>query len=485
MDRTRLWLAAAVAAATMLRLWLASSLPLVDDEAYYWAWSRHLAAGYPDHPPAVAWMIGATTGLIGDTPLGVRAGAVLLSAGIAFLLYDLGRLMYGPRAGVVAAIGYQLIPAFSVGSIFAFPDAPFVFFWVLTLWALWRARTGGRRTDWLLAGLAAGLAAASKMNAAFLAASVLGFLLWTPAERRWWRRAEPYGAAGVALLAFLPVLLWNAEHHWVTFRRVQNPAPWVDTGVPALNAAAFAGAQLAYYGLLSAPLLVAALARLGSAGKRSDIRSVYLLWGALPILVITWLTSFDGIPKPHWHAPGLLIALVAAGAAWEAARGSAWRWVTMGAAAALNLIVIAVVVLLPFRPDYAGAGQLWGWDQTAAQTAALLEATPERPGRFILMTGYQTAGQMDYQLRGRHLITTPFGGDAYALWVRKQALHDWNAIVLTDLSPGPGLPLARMFARIEQLPDVEVVRGGQVVRRFNAYRGFGFRGLPRPRLEPI
>ena len=56
----------------VLRAVLAALLPLSADEAYYWLWSRHLAAGYFDHPPAIAWLIRAGTSLFGDTPLGVR-----------------------------------------------------------------------------------------------------------------------------------------------------------------------------------------------------------------------------------------------------------------------------------------------------------------------------------------------------------------------------------------------------------------------------
>lgn len=483
MARRALLLIAVIGAATLLRLWLAAALPLVDDEAYYWAWAQHLAAGYPDHPPAIAWLIAATTLLLGDTTLGVRAGAVLLSAGIALLLYDLGRTMYGPRAGAVAAIGYQLVPAFSIGSIFAFPDAPFVFFWVLAAWALWRARTGGRARDWYLAGLAAGLAAASKLNAAFLAISMAGFVLWTPSERRWRLRPEPYRAAAVALLVFLPVVLWNTEHSRATFRRIQSPAVWIDTGVPALNAAAFLGAQLAYYGLLTAPLLAGALAAAGARGRRGDARSVFLLWNTLPILIVTVLTSFDGVPKPHWHAPGFLMALVAAGAVWDEAVRRWWLRLTAAAAAVINLTVIVALAFLPFRPDYAGAGELWGWDQVAAQTRTAIEATPPRPGRFILTSRYQTAGQLDYHLKGKYLVATPLGGDAYEVWVPGQALIDWNAVFLNDQSAGPGVPLQRMFGRVERLPDIEVLRGGRVVRRFAVYRGLGFRGRPRPLLD--
>ena len=42
----------------LLRAVVAFALPLTGDEAYYWEWSRRLAFGYVDHPPAAAWTIG-------------------------------------------------------------------------------------------------------------------------------------------------------------------------------------------------------------------------------------------------------------------------------------------------------------------------------------------------------------------------------------------------------------------------------------------
>ncbi|MDQ7842608.1 MAG: glycosyltransferase family 39 protein [Armatimonadota bacterium] len=485
MDR-RAWitLLVVVAGTTAGRLWLASALPLVDDEAYYWAWAQRPAWGYPDHPPAVAGMIGVTTALLGDTPLGVRFGAVLLAAGTTALVFALGRMMFGASAGLVAAIGFQLIPSFTLGSLFAFPDAPFIFFWILTLWALWRARSAGRPLDWVLTGLGAGLAMLSKMTAVFLLISVAGFLLGAPSERRWFRRPEPYLAAAIALLVLLPFLSWNATHHWATFQRARAPLAWIRTDLPALSAAAFLAAQLAYYGPVTAPLLVAALAA-SAVPRRRDPRHLFLLWSALPLMGVTWAASFDGIPKPHWHAPGFLVALIAAGALWAEVRTRRpWR-ITAGAAAAVNLAAVAALAALPFRPDYAGAGQLWGWDQLAARLQPLMEATPERPGRFVMTAAYQTAGQIEYHLRRRYTVATPNeGGDAYDLWVPAQHLIDRNAVYLNDLRAPPGVPLARMFRTVERLPDIEVVLHGRVVRRFAVYRGLGFRGVPRPAAVP-
>ena len=38
--------AALIAGFTLLRLWLAATTPLLPQEAYYWSWSLHPAAGY-------------------------------------------------------------------------------------------------------------------------------------------------------------------------------------------------------------------------------------------------------------------------------------------------------------------------------------------------------------------------------------------------------------------------------------------------------
>lgn len=476
--RSRLLLVLVLLVATAGRLWLAAVLPLVDDEAYYWAWAQRPAWGYPDHPPAIAGLIRATTALVGESPLGVRIGAVVLSLGIVLLVFDLGRMLFGPRVGALAAVGFHLIPALAIGSIFAFPDVPFMFFWTLALWALWRAHTRGRSWDWYLAGLATGLAAVSKLTAVFLVVSIAGFLIAVPAARRWWARAEPYRAAALALLVFLPVLAWNANHGWITFLRSRDPIPWVRTGIPALNAAAFLAAQLVYYGPLTAALLVAALGVAAATRSRDDPRYALLLWGALPIMGVTWAGSFDGIPKPHWHAPGFLIALVAGAALWPTLRHRrAWR-LTAGVAAILNLMVIAALTALVIRTDSPAAGQIWGWDQVAAALEPLMQATPSSPGRFLMTSGYQAAGQLEFQLSRRYVVTTANDGDAYQLWVPAQRLIDQNAIYIDDLPSRSRVPLQRMFRRLETLPPIDVTLNGRVVRRFFVYRGLGYRGMP-------
>src|SRR6266566_4097031 len=68
-----------IAAVIVVRLYVAAATPLSADEAYYWLWSQHLAAGYYDHPPVVAFIIRAGTAVFGDTSLGVRFVPFVLS----------------------------------------------------------------------------------------------------------------------------------------------------------------------------------------------------------------------------------------------------------------------------------------------------------------------------------------------------------------------------------------------------------------------
>src|SRR5207247_10083630 len=141
---------------TVARLIFAASFPPLDDEAYYWTWAHHLAWGYPDHPPMIAFVLRGSIALAGDTPLGIRMGPVLLALGSPLLLWDLGRQMFGAAAGRIAALWFQLIPALALGAIFAAPDAPLGFFWILTLWSFWRAVASHseQMIFWLLTGLA-------------------------------------------------------------------------------------------------------------------------------------------------------------------------------------------------------------------------------------------------------------------------------------------------------------------------------------------
>src|ERR1700721_4275103 len=117
--------AVTVLALVALRLVGATWTPLTFDEAYYWMWSKHLAFGYYDHPPAVALVIRLGTMIAGDTELGVRLVSILLALPMSYAVYRAAAILFGgQRIAATAAMLLNVTLMASVGTIIVTPDAP-------------------------------------------------------------------------------------------------------------------------------------------------------------------------------------------------------------------------------------------------------------------------------------------------------------------------------------------------------------------------
>ena len=169
----------AVALVFALRAIAAFTLPLTGDEAYYWEWSRRLAFGYVDHPPAVAWTIAAFAPL-GHSPGIVRLGFILCGVVTSLALAACAIELSGDRrAGAVAALAMALTPLASLAFGIATPDGPYLMFWSLALWFGARAFARDELIFWLLLGLALGGVLLSRVLGVALIFGVIGGIMAT------------------------------------------------------------------------------------------------------------------------------------------------------------------------------------------------------------------------------------------------------------------------------------------------------------------
>lgn len=181
-------------------------------------YSKYPSLGYLDHPPMVAWLIAAGRLAFGDTELGVRIGTWLLAVGSTWLCYRLTADWCGRRPGVAAALLFSITPLFFGTGFLATPDAPLIFFWLVALLSVTRAYQRNPPGWWLLAGVATGLGFVSKYPAVFLVLSTFLFLLSDPRGRRMLLRPWPWLALAVAAIVSSPVIWWNLQHDWASFR---------------------------------------------------------------------------------------------------------------------------------------------------------------------------------------------------------------------------------------------------------------------------
>ena len=207
-----------IAALVVLRLVAAAWTPLTFDEAYYWMWSKHLAGGYYDHPPMVAYVIRAGTIIAGDTELGVRLVSILLAIPMSFAVYQSAGILFGGRrVAATAAILLNVTLMAAVGTLIVTPDAPLLVASSFVLFFLAKVLESGRGFWWLAVGVAVGAALLSKYTALFFGPAILIWLIAVPKLRRWLISPWPYLGGMIAFAIFSPVILWNAEHNWVSF----------------------------------------------------------------------------------------------------------------------------------------------------------------------------------------------------------------------------------------------------------------------------
>ncbi len=207
-----------VVALVAMRLVGAAWTPLTFDEAYYWMWSKHLAFGYYDHPPGVAVIIRLGTLIAGDTELGVRLVSILLALPMSFALYRTAAILFGDqRVAATATILFNVTLMAAVGTLIVTPDSPLLLASSFVLFFLAKVLETGRGAWWLAVGAAVGVALLSKYTALFFGPAILIWLVSVPKLRRWLISPWPYLGGVVALAIFSPVILWNADHHWVSF----------------------------------------------------------------------------------------------------------------------------------------------------------------------------------------------------------------------------------------------------------------------------
>jgi len=476
------------------RLSYVSRVPLTGDELMHWAWSRHLAAGYPEHPPLIAWLVAATTRLFGPGVWSVRivpVTAMTVTFGTAFLL---GRELFGERAAFFGAAPLLATPIFNVGGVLANTDSLLACFWTLTALAVKRAVIDERRGAWPIAGATAGLALLSKLPGLFLIPTTALFLVTAPAGRKWFRRAGPYAAAAIALLLFSPVVWWNLRHGWFTITmRVGHDS----AGGPSLR---FLGELLAAQLLTVSPLLLVWMSW-GVVRCLAGWRDVRLaLLGSFTVVPVGFYLTYSLFARAgiHWPAVGYMTGFLAAGAATAMARRPrlATRW--LAGASGIGLIVTALLYLIPLVPqwfmrDWAYAARpervnssaldnIFDWRELGVEVRHELDRLGD--GAFVLCRdGYGLAGLVGFYTPGQPPVylwdLQVRNGAAYDLWRESVDLRGRDVVIVEDRFNREWFDrLRESFDTLTEPRLVEIRRGDRVLRRFYLLRGTGFRGFP-------
>jgi 4-amino-4-deoxy-L-arabinose transferase-like glycosyltransferase len=507
-----------VTAAALLRVIFAMLIPLFPDETYYWEWSRRLSAGYFDHPGDVALAIRGGVSLFGATPLGIRFGAIVSGWIAALATIGIARRLDGDGAAFRAAVVISVLPLAAAGLILATPDAPLLAATAVGLYCVVRAlesevSSAASLGWWTATGVALGAAFSSKYTSIFLPVGVVVAILARSSLRQRLREPGPYVACIVATLVFAPVLVWNAQHEWISFLFQVKHGLAKPQG-SALRAAwrhegDFFGGQA---GLASPILFVllamatyralrpsryasgageaAAMSRDGRRGNdRTDIRFVL---GVVTVVSFGFFiySALRQRVEPNWPAPAYIPAIVLlATTAWGTA-ATRWLRIGVGFAAFMSLVIYVqgLVPILPLAPRKDPIARAFGWKEMTAQANAAVTAigNETRAATWLAADRYQEASALAfYSPNHPTVFSTNLSGRAnqYDLWpgFSDRAKVGDNLVLVVDDSdernPHEAVrSLTPHFAEVRRGDLVSLRRGAGEIGTRRVWTLVGWRG---------
>jgi 4-amino-4-deoxy-L-arabinose transferase-like glycosyltransferase len=465
-----------------MRFVAAAILPLYHgDEPYYWLWSRHLALGYYDHPPAVAVLIRAGTALFGDTEFGVRFAGLALSVPMTFCVWRTGSLLLGgTENGARAALFFNLTLQVTIQTFVATPDAAALACSAAFIWALAEMTDSGNGRWWLAAGLFAGLGLLAKYTVACAGAGALVWLLLTKDGRAWLKTPWPWLGGTIAALLFAPNLTWNAANGWGTLafqfgRVVTSDQHW--WYLPE-----FVAEQAILASPLIAGLAVHGLWRATRSKDQKHLLIASLLWPSIIFFTIHALHD-----RVHRNWPDIIYPALAVAAAYAFHNRLGPRILRSGAVPVAVLILVAVYAQALFRVVPLDQADVLNQHRASGMKDVVAPIV-----RVVSLTGARGIVTMDFATTAwlRFYLPSPVPviqlNDEFRYPYAPRATASDLGGTLIYVAPDVNLdmlPLLKArFSTVEPLEDALRQSEGVAGTPFYFYRLSGFQGEPVGRL---
>jgi len=492
-----------IGALFFLRCLVAASLELGNDEAYYWLYHQKLFWNYFDHPPMVAlWTrIFTLNGLIPDHEFLLRFGSVTGCALATWFMYKTVASLHSERAGFFAACLYNA--SFYAGvtaGIYLMPDAPQMVFWTFSLWMIARiTKDESNWKSWVLFGIASGLCIMSKVHGVFLWGGMGLYILFL--KRSFFFKPQLYVAALITLVITSPILIWNIEYDFATFR-FHSERVIINEASIEFNFLKELAGQIYFNNPVNFGLVVWGLRSFGRKKTgRSSALSVYNLIG-LPLAgLLLFISFFRDTTLPHWSGPAY-VSLLPLAAIWlaEVSKDRGFPKLIRWSLGVFVFVLIGWTCVVNFYPgtigekknDNFGRGDisldLYGWKKAASHFQTLYEAGINKgivPAGTPLVCTYWWGAHIEYYFaRPSNIPLIGLGSIdrvRHYLWMnklRKLNVYADAAYCIMPADENYDLPIP-FYNHIQLVTTITVNRGGRPAHNFKVYLLTGRRDTVR------
>ncbi len=520
---------------------------LSEDESHYWLWSQHMAWGYYSKGPGIAAIIYAATHVghwfgasLASMPV-IRTPAVIFSLLSGVATWFLARRIFqDDRAGLMAIVLGAGVPVFAVGSLLMTIDSPMYLCWAWAVVFVWlavepRADTAPDQkavAGWLyLAGLFFGLGILCKPILLLLPPSVLIAAWINPYLRRRLATWNSLGAVLLGLALQIPTLVWNADHHWVTFRTIGGEGGIGSKSgllhhlaqLPA-HVGLYIGSQMGILAGILFVLLVLAIARAIRLARHAPDEPTRVVWAfllglTLPIFGFYFILSLWTKIEPNWPAAGYFTAMILlSGVAtqWFNAPSrlrNGWRfWIIAAVIGGFAITQCAENIsrLYPWFATWEHNGMpVPRWDPTARLHGLKLRADAINKVRYSIWAGkgpkplvlcdrWDTSSSLTFYMTGHPFVFclgSINGGkhSQYNLWPGVDQKNQSGNLrfrgrdaVLTGSFSGPVFNriIRPAFTRVSAIEVIPLYYHHVLIKKLNVWKCYGFKGLDMTKILP-
>jgi 4-amino-4-deoxy-L-arabinose transferase-like glycosyltransferase len=481
------------------------------DEAYYWLWGQHPGFSYYDHPPFHAWVQGIFADILKRSNWVLRLPNLVSNLLLAVFYYRICCYLYGREAPDRFWLVVLLMvssPLFFLFLGYAWHDHWLVTFSVISSFWFVRFVDGYRQTgrgeSLYLYGsaLTLGLAGLCKYTAVFVGLAFLAALL---TNRQLWRLGRDrrlYLALIILALTLSPILIWNWQHDFYSFRFYAHRSARDGVSINPLQPLVF----LALCALILGPIQSGSILRLFTSylhhspqkytnpqSHPSTLYPTLALWLFTLSTATFTLLSLTSVALYYWNilAYPLLFPLLTQQFYPPQPRREGRLRPTppvrrrqLIIAQGLGLFVGAALVfhytVVPFTAFLGGAvdpdsAALYGWPSIAeaVETSAATMDTP-----LLLTTDYRSASALAYALNSSNVMAISGRIDQFDFWYDRDDMNGRDAVLLGE-SWHPICPThLAMFERTDPPITVTVRRFGLNLQTYQLVRGYHFKAGP-------
>lgn len=464
-----------------------SPLNLHGDEAQYWSWSREFDWGYFSKPPMIAWVIGATTAIFGNTEWAVRISSPLLHPVIAYVLFRTARYLYDARTGFWAAAIYFLMPAVWLSSGIVSTDVPLLLCWVLGLNAFMHIRETPTLKWALLLGLAIGFGMLSKYAMLFFLPPLVVAALFDTKSRRALLSLRGLVVIALALLVLAPNIWWNAQNDFATVSHTAANANLKGVPFHPVELLEFWASQIIVFGPLTLMLLI--MVFVAAVKGKLERKTLLLVLFALSPLAVISLEALLSRANANWAVTAYMSSAILAARYGtkhytRLTKTGIWVNVFMGSA-------LTVATLIPSFANMVGQAnaykRLRGWPETEAVITEIAVAGHNGQAYQAIAADNRLVFY-DLTYYGQKAIMETDTNIPLRMWLHTAHINNHAeataALPASNINDGPILlvnyykdyadEFRADFQKLEHLKTITIELGGGKTRTLNLWAGYGY-----------